>query len=85
MVNVIDLTVVLIGQMNPFQFKKSTKSGLNHGFWLSFFFNSTFNNIRIMVHIHNHTEVPANIYQKGHFIQSGTYNYLNVKRTHDQK
>jgi hypothetical protein len=29
--------------------------------------------------------MPSNIYNKGHYIQPGSYNYFTVKRTYDQK
>jgi len=38
-----------------------------------------------MIYIHNKTERPETIYNKGYIISSGSYHYFNVKRIYDQK
>jgi hypothetical protein len=64
---------------------KRTISGLNEGFLLNLYFNSTLDEVSLVIYIHNHTQMPATIYHKGHFFQSGSFNYFKVKRTYDQK
>ena len=70
---------------NSIPIKKSKISGLNSGFWLDLFFNSRLDDVSLMIYIHNHTQIPATIFNKGHYIQSGSRNYFNIKRTIDQK
>ena len=65
--------------------KKSKISGLISGFWLDLFFNSTFDDVSLMIYIHNYTQMPETIFNKGHYIQSGSRNYFNIKRKIDQK
>jgi hypothetical protein len=66
--------------------KKAKKSGLNGGLWINFFLNSSLINDDILIiHIHNYTQMPATIYQKGHFIQRESKNYFIIKRIYDQK
>jgi len=65
-------------------FKKLKTSGLDDGLWLAV---NTKSNVSepLMVYIHNHTQMPATIYNKGHFISKGLNNYLMIKRIYDQK
>jgi hypothetical protein len=72
----------MLNQSTPI---KRTISGLNEGFLLNLYFNSTLDEVSLVIYIHNHTQMPATIYHKGHFIQSGSFNYFKIKRTYDQK
>jgi hypothetical protein len=64
---------------------KRTISGLNEGFWLNLYYNSTSDDLSIVIYIHNHTQMPTTIYNKARFIQPGSFNYFNIKRIYDQK
>jgi len=72
--------------------EKSKKSGAYDGFWLSFTINS--NNTTntsstsygsLVVYIHNGTQQPTSIYNKGHTISLDRTNYFKIKRIHDLK
>jgi hypothetical protein len=65
--------------------KKSRKSGFDDGFFLSFYSNTTFDYGRFFISIHNYTQIPRTIYNKGYFISSGSNNYFIIKRIFDQK
>jgi len=64
---------------------KKSISGRNEGFWLNLYYNSTFDEASFVIYIHNHTQMPASIYNKGHFIEPGSFNYFRIKRIYDQK
>jgi hypothetical protein len=64
---------------------KRTISGLNEGFWLNLYYNSTFDEVSLVIYIHNYTQMPTTIYNKARLIQPGSYNYFNIKRIYDQK
>jgi len=64
---------------------KRTISGLNEGFWLNLYYNSTIDEVTLVMYIHNHTQMPTTIYNKARFIQPGSFNYFNIKRIYDQK
>jgi hypothetical protein len=64
---------------------KRSISGLNEGFWLNLYYNSTFDDLSLVIYIHNHTQMPTTIFNKARFIQSGTINFFNIKRIFDQK
>jgi hypothetical protein len=69
--------------------KKVRKSGLYNSFNLNFYYNNlqseSLDLTDLMIYIHNHTHMPATIYKKGDFIQSGKFNYFKIKRIYDQK
>ena len=65
--------------------KKSTRIDLDNGFWLNFYFNSPKDDNVLMNCIHNHTQILSTISKKGHYIQSGSYNFFHVKRIFNQK
>jgi hypothetical protein len=65
--------------------KKSKKSGFDDGFQLKFYSNSTHDYGRFVILIHNHTQMPRTIYNKGYYISSGNYNYFILKRILDKK
>jgi hypothetical protein len=48
--------------------KKSKKSGLDDGFQLSFYSNTTLDYGRFIILIHNQTQTPSTIYNKFHNI-----------------
>jgi hypothetical protein len=64
---------------------KKSISGRNEGFWLNLYYNSTFDENSLVIYIHNHTQMQASIYNKGYFIEPGSFNYFRIKRTYDQK
>jgi hypothetical protein len=64
---------------------KRSISGINEGFWLNLYFNSTLDEVSLMIYIHNHTQMPTTISNKARFIQPGSFNYFNIKRIYDQK
>jgi hypothetical protein len=65
--------------------KTSKISGWDDGFQLSFYSNTSFDYGRFIILIHNHTQTPKTIYNKGHYISSGNYNYFIIKRIKDEK
>jgi len=65
--------------------KKSEKSGFDDGFQLSFYSNTSFDYGRFIISIHNYTQIPRTIYNKGYFISSGNYNFFIIKRIFDKK
>jgi hypothetical protein len=67
--------------------KKVRKSGLDDGFWINIYYNrnETIELTDLMIYIYNYTQMPATIYKKGDFIQSGRFNYFKIKRIYDQK
>jgi hypothetical protein len=67
--------------------KKVRKSGLDDGFWINIYYNrnKTIELTDLMIYIYNYTQMPATIYKKGDFIQSGKFNYFKIKRIYDQK
>jgi len=48
--------------------KKARKSGLDQGLWLDIYSNTSHYYEALMIHIDNHTRIPANIYNKGFVI-----------------
>jgi hypothetical protein len=64
---------------------KKSISGLSEGFWLNLYFNASFDEVSLIIYIHNHTQAPATIYNKARFIEPGSFNYFRIKRTYDQK
>jgi hypothetical protein len=52
---------------------------------VKFLFNSTFDDLSIVIYIHNHTQMPTTISNKAFFIQPGSFDYFNLKRIYDQK
>ena len=38
-----------------------------------------------MIYIHNHTQTPSTIFNKGFILYSDSETYFNVKRVYDQK
>jgi hypothetical protein len=62
--------------------KRST-SGRNEGFWLNLYYNSTIDEVTLVMH--NHTQMPTTISNKAFFIQPGSFDYFNLKRIYDQK
>ena len=66
--------------------KKATKSGLDNVLWLNIYYDKNQNGSAIlMINIHNNTQLPATVYRKGDFIESGSYVYFMIKRLYDQK
>jgi len=65
--------------------KKSIRSGVDDGFWLNFYFNTTFDYSLTIFYIHNNTEKPDTINRKGFYVSPGSYNFFTVKRIMDQK
>jgi hypothetical protein len=61
--------------------------GIEDGLWLDFYFNNNDNNNlgSLLVYIHNHTQTPISIYNKGYYLSSGNLNKFSVKRIFDQK
>ena len=67
-------------------FKKLKASGRDDGLWLEFISKSSENTSKpIVLYIHNQTQMPATIYNKGRFISKGLNTYLIMKRIYDQK
>ena len=67
-------------------FKKLKASGRDDGLWLEFASKSSENTSKpIVLYIHNQTQMPATIYNKGRFISKGLNTYLIMKRIYDQK
>jgi len=65
--------------------KKSIRSGLENGFWLNYYFNTTTDYSLQTVYIHNITEKLETLYHKGYYFSSGSYNFFKIKRVFDHK
>jgi len=65
--------------------KKSLRPGLDDGFFLNYYFNTTFDSSSPIIYIHNKTERPETIFRKGLYFSAGSLNYIRIKRTHDLK
>jgi hypothetical protein len=65
-------------------FKKLKTSGLDDGLWLAV--NTKLNASEVLiVHIHNHTQMPASIYNNRRFISEGFNTYFVIRQSYDQK
>ena len=60
-------------------------SGFYDGFRFELYSNTTQDYGQLIVYIHNHTETPVTLDNKGFFISSGSYNYFRFNRLYDQK
>jgi len=65
--------------------KKLKTSGLDDGFWLDIRSKSESESDSLVVFIHNYTQIPATIYNRGRFISNDSNNYLIIKRIYEQK
>ena len=65
--------------------KYSRKSGMNDGFWLKVYLNTTRDFSRMIIYIHNHTKISPTIISKSDWINSGSDNFFVLKRIHDEK
>lgn len=65
--------------------KKSKKAGYDDGFILEFYSATKHDYGQIYVYIHNHTQNPATIFNKGYWIRAGTDTYFILKRVFDQR
>ena len=63
--------------------KRLKTSGLDDGLWLDI--QSKSKSDSLVVFIHNYTQIPATIYNKGRFISNDSNNYLIIKRIYEQK
>jgi len=56
------------------------RKGKQSGFRLDLYFNSKLDYGQMIVFIHNRTQMPATVYNKGYFVSAGATNYFSVKR-----
>jgi hypothetical protein len=62
------------------EIKKSKRKGRQSGFQLDFYFDSKRDYGEMIVFIHNHTQMPLTVYNKGYVISAGCRNYFDVER-----
>ena len=65
--------------------KYSKKSGYNDGLLLELYSNASINFSQILIHIHNHTQTPLTIHNKGIWINSASETYFLINRIYDEK
>jgi hypothetical protein len=65
--------------------KYSKKSGYNDGLILEIYSEAKIDFSQMHVYIHNHTQTPNTIYNKGSWITSGSENDFVISRVYDQK
>lgn len=72
---------------NEVDFLNSTARGYSYGLNLELYVPVNYLNDfgELKVFIHNNTMIPANLYNKGFFIKSGSYNFFSVRRIFEQK
>ncbi len=67
-------------------FKKLKTFGRDDGLWLDINSKSNPNTTEtLIVYIHNHTQMPATIYNKGKYFSKGLNTHIIIKRIYDQK
>ncbi len=62
------------------EIKRSKRKGRQSGFQLNFYFDSKRDYGEMIVFIHNHTQMPLTVYNKGYVISAGCRNYFDVER-----
>jgi len=67
------------------EIKRSKRKGRQSGFQLDFYFDSKRDYGEMIVFIHNHTQMPLTVYNKGYVISAGCYNHFDVERKNIQK
>lgn len=70
---------------NTIDIKNSTSSGFYFGFWLELYVNSTKDFAQLIVYIHNQSDVPISLYNKGFYVSSGSVNYFVIDRFFEKK
>ena len=73
----------MFNQSMPIKYAKN--SGLDEGLWFDFYLESNYYLNNLMIYIHNNTQIPSTIFNKGFILYSGSETYFNVKRVYDQK
>ncbi len=73
----------MLNQTIPY--KKLRVSGRDVGLIIYFYSNTSLEYGELIVSIHNHTQIPKTIYNKGIWISAGSVNSFIVNRIYDQK
>lgn len=63
----------------------STARGYSYGLVLEMYVPSNHDFGELKIFIQNNTMIPPNLFNKGIFIKSGSYNFFSVRRTFEQK
>jgi hypothetical protein len=62
------------------EIKRLVRKGKQSGFRLDLYFDSKLDYGEMIVFIHNRTQMPATVFNKGYCISAGATNYFSVKR-----